>query len=124
MRANTTALYDNASAALWHQGDGAHQVLFRAADSLGSTGQVIAVLAAYTDLAATAHDRLGPDHPDTLAARANLAGWSGEAGDAAGAAIALQELLADYLRVMGPDHPYTLTARANLAGLREQAGLE
>ena len=28
---------------------------------------------------------LGPEHPDTLAARANLARWTGEAGDAAAA---------------------------------------
>ena len=31
---------------------------------------------------------LGPDHPDTLTARSNLANWRGEAGDAAGAAAA------------------------------------
>ena len=28
---------------------------------------------------------LGPEHPDTLRARADLARWTGEAGDAAGA---------------------------------------
>ena len=28
---------------------------------------------------------LGPEHPDTLTARGNLALWTGEAGDAAGA---------------------------------------
>ena len=28
---------------------------------------------------------LGADHPGTLAARGNLAGWRGEAGDVAGA---------------------------------------
>ena len=28
---------------------------------------------------------LGPEHPDTLTARADLARWTGEAGDAAGA---------------------------------------
>jgi hypothetical protein len=38
--------------------------------SLGNTGQVTATLTAYIDLAATAHDRLGPDHP---AARGNRA---------------------------------------------------
>jgi len=57
--------------------------LFRAATSLGNTGQVTAARTAYAGLAATAHDRLGPDHPDTLAARANLAYWRGHAGDAA-----------------------------------------
>jgi hypothetical protein len=52
---------------------------------------------------------LGPDHPDTLITRANLARWRGEAGDPAGAAIAFEALLTDYLRVLGPDHPDTLT---------------
>jgi hypothetical protein len=47
-----------------------------------------------------------------------------EAGDAAGAAVAFQELLADYLRVLGSDHPDTLAARNTLAYWREQAGLE
>ncbi|WP_438948658.1 hypothetical protein [Streptomyces atratus] len=32
----------------------------------------------------TAGDLQGPNHPDTLAARNNLAAWRGEAGDAAG----------------------------------------
>jgi hypothetical protein len=56
----------------------------------------------------------GPDHLDTLAIRGNLARWAGEVGDAA-AAAALEELLADCLRVLGPDHPITLAARAELA---------
>jgi hypothetical protein len=122
LRANTAALHDSACAALWHQGDGAHRVLFRAATSLGDTGQVTAARTAYTDLAATAHDRLGPDHPHTLAARNNLAGLRGEAGDAAGAAAATEELLADCLRVLGSDHQDTLAARSNLAALRGKAG--
>jgi len=29
---------------------------------------------------------LGPDHPDTLTTRSNLAYWRGQAGDPAGAA--------------------------------------
>ena len=58
---------------------------------------------------------LGPDHPDTLTARANLASWLGEAGQPAQAAAQYRDLLDDYLRVLGPDHPDTLTARGNLA---------
>ncbi|MER5853152.1 tetratricopeptide repeat protein [Streptomyces sp. NPDC002012] len=64
----------------------------------------------------------GPDHTDTLTARNNLAHWRGEAGDAAGAAVAFEELLADRLRVLGPDHPHTLAARGNLARCRGKAG--
>ncbi len=36
---------------------------------------------------AVAERVLGPDHPDTLAARANLAAWTGQAGDAAAARV-------------------------------------
>jgi hypothetical protein len=63
----------------------------------------------------------GPDHPHTLATRHDLARWCGEAGDAAGAASALEELLNDYLRVLGPDHPKTLTTRDNMAYWRGKA---
>ncbi|MFE4800435.1 tetratricopeptide repeat protein [Streptomyces sp. NPDC056708] len=60
----------------------------------------------------------GPDHPDTLTARNNLAHWRGEAGDAAGAVVAFEGVLADRLRVLGPDHPDTLATRNNLAQFR------
>jgi hypothetical protein len=39
----------------------------------------------------------------------------GEAGDAAGAVAAYEQLLEDFLRVFGPDHPNTLTIRTNLS---------
>jgi hypothetical protein len=65
---------------------------------------------------------LGPDHPDTLANRSNLAYWLAKAGDPVGAAAAAEELLADQLRVRGPDHPATLRARANLAFCHGEAG--
>jgi hypothetical protein len=58
---------------------------------------------------------LGPEHPQALIARANLAGWTGEAGDAAGARDQLAALLPLRERVSGPEHPSTLTDRANLA---------
>jgi hypothetical protein len=122
LRANTTTLHQTTGAALWNPGTRGQVVLFRAATSLGETGQVSAAVAAWTDLHATAVQRLGADHRDTLIARGNLAEWRGEAGDAAGAAAALEELLADLLRVLGADHPHTLTARHNLAQWRGVAG--
>jgi hypothetical protein len=67
-------------------------------------------------------EQLGPDHPNTLTTRHNLAHWRGEAGDPAGAAAALEQLLDDYLRRLGPDHPNTLTTRHNLAYWRGEAG--
>ena len=58
---------------------------------------------------------LGPDHPDTLTTRGNIASWTGECGDAAGALRLFRELLPDRERVLGPDHPDTLTTRNNIA---------
>ncbi|WP_285902431.1 helix-turn-helix transcriptional regulator [Frankia sp. AiPs1] len=120
LRANTDTLHTVAPDPLW-QPD-LHPVLFRAATSLGNTGLVLAAADRYHHLATTAAQRLGPDHPNTLATRGNLAYWRGEAGDPAGAAAAADELLADRLRVLGPDHPDTLITRHNLAWWRGQVG--
>ncbi|WP_206305562.1 hypothetical protein [Actinacidiphila soli] len=65
---------------------------------------------------------MGPDHPHTLLTRNDIAQWRGKAGDAAGAATAFEQLLADELRVQGPDHPEILLARSQLAYWRGQAG--
>ena len=65
---------------------------------------------------------LGAEHPDTLATRANLAVWRGEAGDAAGAAEQFAALLPIQERVLGPEHPNTLRTRSNLASRRGEAG--
>ncbi|OLZ55184.1 hypothetical protein BS329_03930 [Amycolatopsis coloradensis] len=59
---------------------------------------------------------LGPDHPNTLTSRNNLAGAYQAAGDV-GRAIPLYEAaLADSERVLGPDHPTTRAIRSNLDG--------
>ena len=64
---------------------------------------------------------LGPDHPDTLASRDNLAAY--QAAGRLGEAIPLHErTLADRERVLGPDHPDTLTTRNNLAAAYRAAG--
>ena len=76
-------------------------------------------------LIADAHrdsDAYGPQHPDTLSARHNLATWAGYAGDAAGARDQLAALLPIRERVRGPDHPGTLTTRNQLASWTGQAG--
>ncbi|WP_344178952.1 tetratricopeptide repeat protein [Streptomyces albidochromogenes] len=120
LRANTAALTAHATDALWQPDT--HPVLFHTGNSLGHTGLVTAARAHFQDLHTTARQNLGPDHPYTLATRADLARWRGAAGDVAGAATATAELLADRLRVLGPDHPDTLTARHNLASWRGVAG--
>ena len=65
---------------------------------------------------------LGPDHPDTLTSRNNLAGAYLEAGDLGRAIPLFEQALADRQRVLGPDHPRTLGSRNNLAGAYEDAG--
>ena len=119
LRANTAVLTHTAGNALYQRR--VHPVLFRYGQSLGEAGQVRAAIIHFTRLAAEAHHHLGPDDPDTLITRHNLARWRGEAGDPAGAATAYEELLADMVRVLGPDHPHTLTTRNNLAAWRDDA---
>ncbi|MFF7796422.1 tetratricopeptide repeat protein [Streptomyces olivaceus] len=65
---------------------------------------------------------LGPEHPDTLTARNNLADWHGRTGDPAGAYTAFTRFLPDMVRVLGPEHPDTLTTRNNLAHWQGEAG--
>ena len=57
----------------------------------------------------------GPDHPDTITARGNLASAYHSARKLAQAIPLYEENLADCERVFGPDHPDTLTSRSNLA---------
>ena len=65
---------------------------------------------------------LGPDHPDTLTSRNNLAVAYRAAGRT-GEAITLDEqVLAARERVLAPDHPETLQSRSNLAAAYRAAG--
>ena len=59
--------------------------------------------------------RLGPDHPDTLTMRDNLAVAYRDAGRAADAIPLFKLTLATRARRLGPDHPDTLITRNNLA---------
>ncbi|MER7841922.1 tetratricopeptide repeat protein [Streptomyces sp. NPDC096040] len=120
LRANTAALSTCADDVL-HRPH-AHAVLYRAGRSLGETGQVTAARSHFQHLTDTARHHLGPDHPDTFAARHELAEWRGEAGDAAGAAAAFADLLDDRVRVQGADHPDILITRHELARWRGEAG--
>ena len=65
---------------------------------------------------------LGPDHPDTLTIRNNLAGAYYSVGRFGEAIELYEQVLADRVRVLGPDHPDTLTVRNNLAGAYKSAG--
>ena len=67
-------------------------------------------------------DAYGAEHPQTLTTRANLAHWTGAAGDAAGARDLLAALLPVIERVSGAEYPDTLATRANLAYWTGAAG--
>ena len=65
---------------------------------------------------------LGPEHPDTLWGHADLACFTGEAGDAAGGRDRYAALLPIEERILGPEHPNTLATRSHLAYWTKQAG--
>ncbi|MFI7275493.1 FxSxx-COOH system tetratricopeptide repeat protein [Streptomyces sp. NPDC049879] len=65
---------------------------------------------------------LGPEHTDTLAARANLAYLYALSGRTADALALHERNLADHERLLGPDHPHTLNARANVASSYRDLG--
>ncbi|MEV4135207.1 hypothetical protein AB0J72_23910 [Dactylosporangium sp. NPDC049742] len=73
LRANTTTLHQHTGQHLWTVADAAHPVLFRTGSSLGNTGLVAAARDYFHHLHTTATHHLGPDHPDTLGTRHNLA---------------------------------------------------
>ncbi|MFJ9736402.1 tetratricopeptide repeat protein [Streptomyces sp. NPDC101171] len=65
---------------------------------------------------------LGPRHPETLAARHQLAFFQGEAGDAQAAAAAFSELVGATTAALGPTHTDTLAARHQQAYFTGEAG--
>ncbi|UOX90435.1 FxSxx-COOH system tetratricopeptide repeat protein [Amycolatopsis sp. FBCC-B4732] len=77
----------------------------------------------YLTRARDSYQRLnGPDHPDTLNSRNNLAVAYESAGNLGRAIPLFEATLADCERVLGPDDPYTLTSRNNLASAYESTG--
>ena len=62
---------------------------------------------------------LGPDHPQTLTSRNNLAYAYQDAGDLGRAIPLYEQTLADCVRVLGADHPQTKIVRGNLAAARQ-----
>ena len=64
---------------------------------------------------------LGPDNPDTLIARSDMARVLTERGKAAEAEAEFRHVLDAALRILGPDHPDTLITRHDIArALTEQ----
>jgi hypothetical protein len=98
--------------------------IWQVAESLGYSGSYAAARDLFTRIADAQRnsDDYGPDHSDTLAARASIAYWTGKAGDAAAARDQYAALLPVRERVLGPEHPDTLTTRNNLASWAGEAG--
>ncbi len=84
-----------------------------------STAQAIAI---GERLLADQERVLGPDHPDTLSSRFNLAIVYREAGRLDEAVSLHEQTLAARERVLGPDHPNTLKSRHDLATVHQVAG--
>ena len=63
----------------------------------------------------------GPEHPDTLTARATFACWTGRRG-CGRCPRPVRRAAAGDERVLGAEHPDTLTARGNLAYWTGEAG--
>ena len=79
-------------------------------------------VAAGEPLAADFERILGPDHPDTLGSRNNLAAAYQAAGRVGAAIPLFEQVLAARERLLGPDHPDTLGSRNNLAAAYQAAG--
>jgi hypothetical protein len=100
--------------------------MWRIATYLGHSGSYAAARDLFLQIV-DAHrddDAYGPEDPETLTTRADLAHWTGEAGDAAGARDQYAALLPVMERVLGPEHRDTLAARFRLAYWADEAGDE
>ena len=111
-------LLPHALAALSPDSDGMERV----STYLGHSGSYGAARDREREIVETRARILGPEHPDTLTARNNLAFWTGLAGDPDGARDQLAALLPIREQVSGPEHPDTLIVRADLARWTGEAG--
>ena len=105
------ALLPHAQAALVDDSDG----LARIANYLGASGSYPAARDVQRRILDARERLLGPEDPDTLAARHQFAIWTGAASEAAAARDLLAELLPVRERVLGPEHPDTRNTRHQLA---------
>ncbi|MGX1887064.1 NB-ARC domain-containing protein [Streptomyces sp. NPDC055287] len=80
LRANAQAVIHCAGDALF-SGSKHHHLLMHVGVSLSKAGQFTAAVRHFQDLVDRARASLGPDHPETLDARDNLAANRGQAGD-------------------------------------------
>ncbi|WP_344599441.1 tetratricopeptide repeat protein [Streptomyces glaucus] len=120
LRANVVHLDQLTRPALWQPT--IHPCIYKVSSGLIEAGlyhQAIEYDETVLRLSSRIH---GPDHPDTLSARHNLAVSYSAAGRVQDALDLRERVLADRERVLGPDHPDTLSARHNLAASYSVAG--
>jgi tetratricopeptide (TPR) repeat protein len=124
----TISLRANADALIRRRPNGAliwpevHSLILRSGQSLYESGLYLAAIQYFEDIKGRVERILGPDHPDTLGVRSDLAMSYWFAGRTAQAIAIEEQVLVDRERILGSDHPDTLTARANLAGSYWSAG--
>jgi len=116
--ADFAALLPHAQAALPAASDGMERI----SSYLGHSIRHVAARDLYLRVVEARDRVLGPEHPGTLAARASLARWTGEAGDARAARDLYAALLPVYERVLGMDHPEVLEVRRHFAFWAGEAG--
>jgi tetratricopeptide (TPR) repeat protein len=119
---HTAQAAEHAGAALPEVAQQLWWVLDDVATYLRASGQVTAAVNLAEQAAKLAADHLGPDHPDTLTSRHNLALAYQDAGQLERAIPLFEAVLADRRRVLGDDHLNTLTSRHSLAGAYQAAG--
>jgi len=112
------ALLPHALAALSADNDGLESI----ARYLGFSGSYVPARDLQQRIAEARESVHGPQHPDSLHARANLARWTGAAGNWAAARDQYAALLPVAEQVFGSEHPETLHLRGNLAHWTGQAG--
>ncbi|MFE7515624.1 tetratricopeptide repeat protein [Streptomyces sp. NPDC057540] len=113
LRANTVHLDRLTRPALWQPTT--HPCIYRVSQSLTEAG-LYQQAVPYDEITVRYSTALhGPDHPDSLTARHNLASSYSDAGRIQEALDLRERVLADRERVLGEDHQDTLDARHNLA---------
>jgi tetratricopeptide (TPR) repeat protein len=100
----------------------AREYVQRLAAAYEAAGRVDLAIAVLTDALERREETLGPGHPDTLTARAQLARTCLAADRADEAIPHFERTLAGREWVLGPDHPETLAARLDLATAYRAAG--
>ncbi|WP_436318144.1 tetratricopeptide repeat protein [Streptomyces albus] len=120
LRTNAETLSAHARQHLWHP-EG-HSLLFHAGNSLINAGLSAAATDYWQQMVTDSTHFLGPEHPDTLTTRHNLALSYRDAGRTQDAINLHEQVLTDSERLLGPEHPDTLQTRNNLATSYWQAG--